>query len=90
MVARWGAYTSVAAWQLFNEVDNASLDVNPATYSWHKEMAAHVRAEDTAHGGRIVSESWGLAVGNSIQDSGFYSFFHPNPNPNPNPKVSVR
>ena len=30
VVARWGAYSVVAAWQLFNEVDTADLEVNTA------------------------------------------------------------
>jgi len=65
---RWGAYRSVFAWQLFNEVDAAMYDVLPAAYTWHHTMVSRFRASDPYL--HLLSESWGLALGNPILDHG--------------------
>eukprot|EP01062_Namystynia_karyoxenos_P082468 TRINITY_DN9299_c0_g1_i1.p1 TRINITY_DN9299_c0_g1~~TRINITY_DN9299_c0_g1_i1.p1 ORF type:complete len:582 (+),score=152.78 TRINITY_DN9299_c0_g1_i1:87-1832(+) len=68
VAARWGSSPAVFAFQLFNEVDAAMFDVVPGAYRWHKEMAAALRECDPYS--HLVSESFGLAVGNPMMDSG--------------------
>ncbi len=47
MVARWGSFTNLLAWQFFNEIDNAYDQVEHAdVVSWHRDMARHLRAID--------------------------------------------
>jgi hypothetical protein len=52
IIARWGYSTSIAAWELFNEVDNvqyANKDkpVNAdSIVAWHAEMSAYIKLTD--------------------------------------------
>lgn len=53
IVARWGYSTSIGAWEFFNEIDNAAFTrqdsaiiPHDAITSWHKEMAAYLKAID--------------------------------------------
>lgn len=62
IVARWGYSTHIAAWEFFNEIDNAayvgedSLVIShEAITSWHQEMAAYLKDIDPY--GHIVTTS---------------------------------
>lgn len=53
IVARWGYATSIAAWEFFNEIDNAAFSKrdsiiipHEAIVSWHREMAEYLRGID--------------------------------------------
>lgn len=49
IVARWGYSTSIAAWEFFNEVDNAMNYSNipqSAITNWHKEMSDYMAEID--------------------------------------------
>jgi hypothetical protein len=53
IVARWGYSPHIAAWEFFNEIDNAafgdgdSVLISPkAIASWHREMAAYLKSID--------------------------------------------
>lgn len=51
-IARWGYSTSIAAWELFNEVDNVQFGNKNKPISadsivqWHDEMSAYIKATD--------------------------------------------
>lgn len=58
LVARYGAFRNVLAWELFNEVQSVGTDaVNPgnnaavrdAIAAWHQEMAAYLESIDPYH-----------------------------------------
>jgi hypothetical protein len=62
LVARWGASPSIAAWELWNEVDNVShnradvvLIPHADVVAWHAEMSAYLEAIDPY--GRPVTTS---------------------------------
>jgi len=46
LAARWGYSTSVFAWELCNEVDQASGYRSAPVADWHREMAVYLRASD--------------------------------------------
>lgn len=47
LIARYGAYPNLLAWQFFNEIDNVYRLLNPASVAtWHKQMAAYVKTND--------------------------------------------
>lgn len=53
IVARWGYSTSIAAWEFFNEIDNAVFDQDDniliphaAVTDWHQEMSAYLKQID--------------------------------------------
>ncbi|MGC1240039.1 MAG: cellulase family glycosylhydrolase [Chryseosolibacter sp.] len=53
IVARWGYSTNIAAWEFFNEIDNAAhtkkdsvLIPHEVITSWHREMAAYLKSID--------------------------------------------
>jgi len=53
LVARWGHYQSIGAWEFWNEVDNAMYagkddsQINPAlVVEWHKEMSDYLSSID--------------------------------------------
>lgn len=46
VAARFGAYPSLQSWDLWNEVDTVTMDVDVLT-SWHREMAPVLRANDS-------------------------------------------
>ena len=55
IVARWGYSPHIAAWELFNEVDNAMYGQTPeripdsVVTAWHAEMSAYLKRIDPAH-----------------------------------------
>ncbi|MDX9881557.1 MAG: DUF5060 domain-containing protein [Prolixibacteraceae bacterium] len=62
IVARWGYSTNIAAWEFFNEIDNAAFTrgdsiriPHKAITDWHKEMAAYLKEIDPF--GHIVTTS---------------------------------
>ncbi len=55
IVARWGYSTSIAAWEFFNEIDNAVFTATPhdsvlishdIITSWHDEMSTYLKETD--------------------------------------------
>ncbi|MBN8733561.1 MAG: DUF5060 domain-containing protein [Acidobacteria bacterium] len=55
-VARWGWSTQLAAWELWNEVDNnEGFDV-AANEAWHREMGGYLKAIDPWR--HLVTTSW--------------------------------
>lgn len=47
IVARWSAYSSVFAWEFFNEIDNAYAYVeHDHVVDWHQAMGAYLRSID--------------------------------------------
>ena len=55
-VARWGWSTNLAAWELWNEVDN-NEGFNPeANEAWHREMAAYLKSVDPWQ--HLITTSW--------------------------------
>lgn len=46
ITARWGAFTSVLAWELWNEVDIIERYESAYVAAWHREMAQAVRSMD--------------------------------------------
>ncbi len=62
IVARWGYSPSIAAWEFFNEIDNAAFSddetviiPHEAITDWHREMAAYLKRIDPY--GHIVTTS---------------------------------
>ncbi|MDP4274101.1 MAG: DUF5060 domain-containing protein [Bacteroidota bacterium] len=61
IVARWGYSTSVAAWELFNEIDNVQYSENGKVISadsivkWHDEMSTYLKQQDPY--GHLVTTS---------------------------------
>lgn len=55
-VARWGWSTHLAAWELWNEVDNNEGFEPAANAAWHREMAGYLKAIDPWR--RMVTTSW--------------------------------
>jgi hypothetical protein len=57
IVARWSAFTSVFAWEFFNEIDNEYAYLkHDHVVAWHREMGAHLRGIDPwAH---LISSSF--------------------------------
>ncbi len=55
-VARWGWSMQLAAWELWNEVDN-NADFDPAANEdWHREMSAYLKAVDPWK--HLITTSW--------------------------------
>ena len=46
IVARWGASTSIFAWELFNEVDLTRRSADQDIVAWHHEMGCYLKAID--------------------------------------------
>jgi len=46
IAARWGYSTSVFAWELWNEVDQATGYQSEQVADWHREMSVYLRASD--------------------------------------------
>jgi hypothetical protein len=55
LIARWGYSTSIAAWEFFNEVDNAVFTATPQdsiliphqyVTAWHDEMSTYLKKHD--------------------------------------------
>lgn len=51
LVARYGCFTSIGAWEFFNEIDNAMYGQNPPIegkliVQWHEEMSAYLKSID--------------------------------------------
>lgn len=55
-VARWGWSMHLAAWELWNEVDNNEGFDPAANEAWHREMAGYLKAIDPW--GHLVTTSW--------------------------------
>lgn len=61
LVARWGYSPHIAAWEFFNEVDNAMYGQEPeriadaVVTAWHAEMSAYLRKTDPY--GHIITTS---------------------------------
>lgn len=55
-VARWGWSANLAAWELWNEVDNNEGFDPAANEAWHREMAAYLKSVDPWK--RLVTTSW--------------------------------
>ena len=56
MIARWGYSPSIAAWEFFNEVDNAMYNrpeveriPDKVITDWHAEMSAYLKKHDPYH-----------------------------------------
>jgi len=66
IVGRYGTYDSIAAWELFNEVDWTDLaEVNASTIkAWHNEMAAYIKSIDCYH--RLITTSYKGTLGQSF------------------------
>jgi hypothetical protein len=48
-IARWGAYRSLWAWELWNEVDNCDAFADGPVAAWHHAMALTIRGLDSHH-----------------------------------------
>lgn len=47
LVARYGGFSNLMAWEFWNELDNVYPSFEkPAAVEWHREMAAHLKALD--------------------------------------------
>lgn len=61
LVARWGWSPHLAAWEFFNEIDNAMYEQKPVRIpddvitAWHAEMSAYLKSIDPY--GRLVTTS---------------------------------
>ena len=55
-VARWGWATHLAAWELWNEVDNMDGFDPAANAAWHREMGAYLKKIDPWQ--HLVTSSW--------------------------------
>jgi hypothetical protein len=55
-VARWGWSMHLAAWELWNEVDNNENFDPAANESWHREMAAYLKSIDPWQ--HLITTSW--------------------------------
>lgn len=57
VVARWGAFPNILAWEFFNEIDNeyAYLKHNDVV-AWHRDMGRRLRAIDPFH--HLISSSF--------------------------------
>lgn len=55
-VARWGWNTHLAAWELWNEVDNLSGFTSKANTAWHREMAGFLKEIDPWQ--HMITTSW--------------------------------
>ena len=66
---RWGAYASVLAFQLFNEADIADLTPAWTVLRWHRQVLAAFRRSLGPYAPfRLLSQSWGLALGDPVID----------------------
>ena len=55
-VARWGWDPHLAAWELWNEVDNLDGFDSAANAGWHREMGGYLKRIDPWH--HLVTTSW--------------------------------
>ena len=55
-IARWGWSMHLAAWELWNEVDNNENFDPAANEDWHREMAAYIKANDPWR--HLITTSW--------------------------------
>ncbi len=55
-VARWGWHPHLAAWELWNEVDNLDGFDPAANAGWHREMGGYLKRTDPWH--HLVTTSW--------------------------------
>lgn len=55
-IARWGWSTHLAAWELWNEVDNNDGFDAQANESWHREMAGYLKSADPWK--HLITTSW--------------------------------
>jgi hypothetical protein len=55
-VARWGWSMNLAAWELWNEVDNNDGFDPAANEAWHREMSAYLKSVDPWN--HLVTTSW--------------------------------
>ncbi len=55
-VARWGWSAQLAAWELWNEVDNNEGFDPAANAAWHREMAAYLKSIDPWR--HLITTSW--------------------------------
>lgn len=55
-VARWGWSMHLAAWELWNEVDNSEGFDPAANEAWHREMAAYLKSIDPWD--HLITTSW--------------------------------
>ena len=69
LIARYGPFPNLLAWQFFNEIDNVYRNLNPKhVASWHQQNAAWLKQHDPWHhlvttsltGGSIRPEIWRL------------------------------
>lgn len=69
LIARYGAYPNLFAWQFFNEIDNVYSHLNaPEVARWHQEMGVWLKANDpwrhmvttSLTGGSERPEIWAL------------------------------
>ncbi|HUV38252.1 MAG TPA: cellulase family glycosylhydrolase [Planctomycetota bacterium] len=54
--ARWGAYSSLMCWELFNEVDLTDYYDPDDVIAWHREMGAFMKKTD-GHGHLVTSSA---------------------------------
>jgi len=54
--ARWGAYSSVMCWELFNEVDLTDYYDPDDVIDWHREMGTYLKRVD-GHGHLVTSSA---------------------------------
>jgi hypothetical protein len=64
IAARWGAFTSVAFWEFWNEQTYTNVEIPPA---WTADMARYLKSVDAAHG-HLVTTSFGNAPQPEVWD----------------------
>jgi hypothetical protein len=82
VVARWGSYANLAAWELWNEVDLTDGFHGPTVAAWHREMAGRLRRLDahdhlvtTSTAVFVVDEGLWSAAGLDLAQVHFYATF---------------
>lgn len=57
IVARWGAFPNILAWEFFNEIDNEYKYLkHPDVVAWHRDMGRRLRSLDPYH--HLVTSSF--------------------------------
>ena len=85
VVARWGAFSNVMAWELWNEIDLVAMDTlakdGPAM-KWHREVVEHLRSIDvhehlifTSFSSGTTPEDWYQEPWNQIMSYHHYAAY---------------
>lgn len=85
VVARWGAFSNVMAWEIWNEIDLVSADAltkdGPAM-KWHRELVEHIRSVDahqhlifTSFSSGTTPEDWYLEPWNQMMSYHHYAAY---------------